>query len=1307
MANTAVHSLGATTTVMPTSTAHTTSFAAANAQHNIQPQAPSFAMNNNDNTGQQIVSSLHQQQQMLLSLGSTNPGINNAIAKEVVNNCKIPNDVEFLVTSGKIFARYKSSLEPFDPFNLLDNDGSTPKKPLPSGSGVVLNACSPPLPLNARELEELLKLLGPKICLALPWLRVPFNPRKVFAAIKTTTTSSVAAAAANNNGGIAAPIIAAPLQAFNNPVMMKEEDYLRSLIQHQTETMTFLSSNSELNNPMVYSNSYRRAPPVPMVKAQQGNFLYPSNTIPDINNYPTKTAALSISLVDLTINRDSHTMRIPYLDPIKSIRDKMIRMEKSLCGACLLDMRWGTSSNDTAIGTTTTWKHRVEKSNSIRELASLLIILIDACCLKAFVPHWYKLKEDPEASSVTGGGRISPVNNDVKESTTVSDDWNPKLESTRRKWDRCKGNEILRLFDGFLGGVFNRQGPPTKRGKLRKSRDGGANRNSNQSEGGEVEKSKTNEIDLTMSNNTASKDLSTVQKQAVDGDTSKQTSLSNPAMELTGNENDRSVMNGSKSLPSESCIDKVASHGDAKSVDKIPSQNGPGQVAKAESLLPSSSNPSTLMDSQNEASLSTPKLAVEGSNEVKGEERALSSSNISTEEPLNNDNEMESPEANSTLTPSKRRVRGCGKCDTCLQADCRECASCLDMKKYGGPNKLRQKCLKRKGCLMRETLEASTSLPVELESKTPAKKSKSSKKKKKKTRVMRQSSSAPSSSRRRSDRLNIIRQQIECLLGITEDSENGNKIERAILELKLDKLESVLANDDKTAGYWAIAGKKLFEPDGTLSRPIVKWLARNAGSVRAPSISYDTSYEVGETTVCHHWRKRTMACTTYESLLYSLRFLDAHIEKAVTATANTIATRHANAKKSPTTTAVRCVHTDALTGFKEYFVVPNGNKRGCWHLEEKVDLNALIQYRSKRRRSYLEKKEQLDRERKQQEALSASKKTAALSIAGSKRKAPASLAKSKPPAKKPKDTSVIKQKELEFQATVNKHRDETFRLLKASAGRGEKSVPTATMAEARSKNLATMRAANLLAKRAGGKKLSENELTKLMAKAEQDAIQLYVMEMQKARKSAQSRTKSKSNAQQTAQRQPVTGTGTDVKSITASSLSSSTQPTQTTSATTAKNKLLSGNPAASANISSLQQCPTQPPQSTVQPSATAKINISTGPSSSSFQSLSPRPPHSTALSSVAANTHKKITTKNPALVSAKPSAQQSQPGHQQPSTAIGTSSTSTSAEVKNSVTSSATSGMSLSSTHPPQSIIDQSLQPLNMNEKDPTKTFLC
>lgn len=237
---------------------------------------------------------------------------------------------------------------------------------------------------------------------------------------------------------------------------------------------------------------------------------------------------------------------------------------------------------------------------------------------------------------------------------------------------------------------------------------------------------------------------------------------------------------------------------------------------------------------------------------------------------------------------------------------------------------------------------------------------------------------APPSSRRRSDRLNVIRQQIESILGITQDGEKG-KIERATSELQIDKLEKILSDDkDGPGGFWTIAGSKFFEPGGLLPGSVVKRLGRNAGSTRAPSVSYNTSYEVGETSVCHHWRKRTLSCSTYEALVYNFRFLDAHIDKQVRCvyscqfqvpikrltfsfvapkykwqvnmSASTMAHRKANFSNSLASLAIQCCHTDPATGFNEYFLMSQGKKRGSWYPEESVDLYSLIQYRFQRRK---------------------------------------------------------------------------------------------------------------------------------------------------------------------------------------------------------------------------------------------------------------------------------------------------------------------------------------------------------------------
>ena len=46
----------------------------------------------------------------------------------------------------------------------------------------------------------------------------------------------------------------------------------------------------------------------------------------------------------------------------------------------------------------------------------------------------------------------------------------------------------------------------------------------------------------------------------------------------------------------------------------------------------------------------------------------------------------------------KPRKSYCGHCNHCIKEDCRRCKNCLDKPKFGGKNKKRQRCLKRK-CL--------------------------------------------------------------------------------------------------------------------------------------------------------------------------------------------------------------------------------------------------------------------------------------------------------------------------------------------------------------------------------------------------------------------------------------------------------------------------------------------------------------------------------------------------------------------------------------------------------------------------------
>ena len=69
------------------------------------------------------------------------------------------------------------------------------------------------------------------------------------------------------------------------------------------------------------------------------------------------------------------------------------------------------------------------------------------------------------------------------------------------------------------------------------------------------------------------------------------------------------------------------------------------------------------------------------------------------------------------LTSSKKRTRVfCKTCPGCITPDCGECRNCKDKPKFNGPNKIRQRCIKKPPCQMREEKQRKGSLPKRIES---------------------------------------------------------------------------------------------------------------------------------------------------------------------------------------------------------------------------------------------------------------------------------------------------------------------------------------------------------------------------------------------------------------------------------------------------------------------------------------------------------------------------------------------------------------------------------------------------------------
>jgi len=102
-----------------------------------------------------------------------------------------------------------------------------------------------------------------------------------------------------------------------------------------------------------------------------------------------------------------------------------------------------------------------------------------------------------------------------------------------------------------------------------------------------------------------------------------------------------------------------------------------------------------------------------------------------------------------------------------------------------------------------------------------------------------------------------------------------------IQQLKISELEVQLKTPSIPAGHWPFAGRKLFPPLGCLPNSTIKHLARNAGNVRAPVVTYSPIHEVGQLARMHIWRKRVFVCKSFEELLMLLRQLESLLDYSV------------------------------------------------------------------------------------------------------------------------------------------------------------------------------------------------------------------------------------------------------------------------------------------------------------------------------------------------------------------------------------------------------------------------------------------
>lgn len=346
-------------------------------------QTQQYLLSNQHQLLQPQQSNIHQMTSSLQNADHPCQNVLNAISM----------NVEFLVTTGKVFARYRMSHEKFDPLKPTLTY-STSESLLSEKRRVMTSLQTPPEPLTNAQVMALLKLLGPEMCLQLPWCRLIFDPRKV----------------------------------FGTPAANNEQSPLKALILHNEEARKLLASHSDMVNPLEYDSKYRKAPPIPLVKQQLGQFVIPA-FLPELFVIAPKIVSqFGCHLVDsLSLNSvlGSHKVGLTYHDVNQSLRDQMIKMAKQLFDTRMIDYHWDTLD---------IWCAGVKNAMSFSRLSSFLIKLADACSMRAFQSSWYQVKDNENACEA---GRLTSTSNYL----AIAECWTAEEELKLRCWQRCTKGE--------------------------------------------------------------------------------------------------------------------------------------------------------------------------------------------------------------------------------------------------------------------------------------------------------------------------------------------------------------------------------------------------------------------------------------------------------------------------------------------------------------------------------------------------------------------------------------------------------------------------------------------------------------------------------------------------------------------------------------------------------------------------------------------------------------------------------------------------------------------------------------------------
>lgn len=100
-------------------------------------------------------------------------------------------------------------------------------------------------------------------------------------------------------------------------------------------------------------------------------------------------------------------------------------------------------------------------------------------------------------------------------------------------------------------------------------------------------------------------------------------------------------------------------------------------------------------------------------------------------------------------------------------------------------------------------------------------------------------------------------------------------------KLKFAETRNEVSGSFNLEPLWPICGRKPFPTYGSFPSGVIRYLARNAGAVVAPFVTYSNDFEVGQVANAHVWRKRMLACKSFEEFLLLASSLESYLDTSV------------------------------------------------------------------------------------------------------------------------------------------------------------------------------------------------------------------------------------------------------------------------------------------------------------------------------------------------------------------------------------------------------------------------------------------